>query len=305
MPTEQRTQLQRAAENFYLDREVLGCTRLTLTWYRDYVGRLVKWLLAHDVTTVSGITLDLLRAYVADAQGRGLAPKTVLHYAASAKIFCRWLVAEKLLAENPAERLPRPKVPKKVLPALSKEDVGKLLSACEDERDKALLLFMLDTGARCAETVAVNIGDVDTRTGAVTIANGKGQKGRIVFLGVNARRALTRYLLSRSDTAADAPMWPSQRLGATGGDRLTTWGVTLLLRRMGERAGVHVHPHMLRRTFAIWSLRAGMDVARLAALLGHSDLATVRKYLAIEGADLADAHAQHGAVDALLAKKGR
>jgi site-specific recombinase XerD len=162
---------------------------------------------------------------------------------------------------------------------------------------------MLDTGVRCGETVAVNLGDVDTRTGAVTIVQGKGQKGRMVYLGAQSRRALTRYLLTRADAGAtDAPLWTSQ----TSGGRLTKWGVTLILRRMGERAGVKVYPHMLRRTFAIWSLRAGMDVARLAALLGHSDLATVRKYLPIADSDLADAHAQHGAVDATLtAKKGR
>ena len=72
---------------------------------------------------------------------------------------------------------------------------------------------------------------------------------------------------------------------------------------MGDRAGVHVHPHMLRRTMALWSLRAGMDIARLAALLGHADLQVVRKYLAIVDADLQDAHREHGAVDASMGKR--
>lgn len=303
MSTDQETPLERAAHAFLLDREVMGCTASTLAYYRDYIGRLIAWLSAHGVTAATGITLDLLRAYIADAQGRGLAPKTVHHHASVARTFCKWLTAEGLTPTDVAERLPRPKVPKKVLPALTKDDAKKLLDVCDCDRDKALLLFMLDTGARRAETVAVNVGDVDTRTGAVTIAQGKGQKGRVVYLGVQSRRALTRYLLDRND-GPDAPLWTSQKHGCDG-ERLTSWGVTLILKRLGERAGVHVHPHMLRRTFAIWSLRAGMDVARLAALLGHSDLATVRKYLAIEGADLADAHAQHGAVDTLLSKKGR
>jgi site-specific recombinase XerD len=301
MPTDQKAQLQRAADAFLLDKEVQGCTRLTLVWYRDYIGRLLTWLAAHDVTTPAGITLDLLRAYMVDVQGRGLAAKTVHHHAAAAKTFCRWLAAEGLVTADPAERLPRPKVPKKVLPALAPGDVQKLLTACECERDTALLLFMLDTGARCAETVAVNIGDVDTKTGAVTIVKGKGQKGRVVFLGARSRRALLRYLLVRGDTGAAAALW----ISLTSGERLTTWGVTLILRRLGDRAGVHAHPHMLRRTFAIASLRAGMDVARVAALLGHSDLSAVQRYLAIADSDLADAHRAHGAVDSMLAKKGR
>lgn len=302
MSTNQKTPLQRAADAFLLDKEVMGCTKATLTWYRDYIERLVTWLTAKGITAAAGITLDLLREYIAAVQGRGLAPKTVHHYATAAKIFCKWLAAEKLVDVDPGERLPRPKVPKKVLPALTKADANKLLDACEGERDKALLLFMLDTGARCAETVAVNLGDVDTRTGAVTIVQGKGQKGRMVYLGAQSRRAVTRYLLTRADAGADAPLW----ISLTSGARLTHWGVTLILRRLSEKTGVKAHPHMLRRTFATWSLRAGMDVARLAALLGHSDLATVRKYLALADSDLADAHAQHGAVDAIFtAKKGR
>ena len=292
------SQLQRAAEALLLDREAQHLTPATLTWYRRYLGALVTWLTAHGVTTVTGITLELLREYIVDVQGRGLAPKTVHHHASTAKVFGGWLLAEGLTTSNPAERLKRPKLSKDVLPALTPDDAKKLLAACECERDKALLLFMLDTGARCAETVAVNVGDVDTRTGAVTITKGKGQKGRVFPGGaIPARRAAVS--VDRQNAGADAPLWTS----LTSGDRLTTWGVTLVLRRMGDRAGVHVHPHMLRRTMALWSLRAGMDIARLAALLGHADLQTVRKYLAIVDADLQDAHQQHGAVDASMGKK--
>lgn len=302
MPTDQKTTpLQRAADAFLLDKQVQGCTRLTIVWYRDYIGRLVTWLAAHDVTTPAGITLDLLRAYMVDVQGRGLAPKTVHHYAAAAKTFGAWLAAEGLTPTDPAARLPRPKVPKKVLPALAPDEVKKLLDACACERDTALLLFMLDTGARCAETVAVNVGDVDTRTGAVTITKGKGQKGRMVYIGARARKALLRYLLTRTHDAAEAPLWTSQ----TSGERLGRWGVMMVVRRLQVATGVKVSPHKLRRTFAIASLRAGMDVARVAALLGHSDLAAVQRYLAIVDSDLADAHREHGAVDSMLAKKGR
>lgn len=295
------TELHRAADVFMLDKQVNGCTRYTLIWYRTYVGRLVTWLTEHGVTTPGAITLDDLRAYMADVQGHGWAPKTVHHHAAAAKIFCKWLTAEGLTPTDPAARLPRPKVPRKVLPALSKDDVRRLLAECDHERDRALLLFMLDTGARRTETIGVNVGDVDLRTGAVTIAQGKGQKGRLVFLGPQTRRAVARYLLTLTDSGDGAPLWVSLNTG----ERLTAWGIAMMLRNLSDRTGVHVTPHMIRRTFAIWSLRAGMDVARLAALLGHSDLGTVRKYLALVPDDLADAHRDHGPVDALLTKGGR
>lgn len=299
MPTDSKTELQRAADVFLLDKEVQGCTRLTVVWYRDYVSRIVAWLTSQGIASPESITLDHLRAYMVYVQGRGLGPKTIHHHATAAKVFTKWLMVEGLTSTDPGARLPRPKVPKQVLPALTKDDVKKLLAACEYERDKALLLFMLDTGARCAETAAVNVGDVDTRTGAVTITQGKGQKGRTVFIGPQTRRALTRYLLTRDDLSDEAPLWTSRRPGFVG-DRLTHWGVMLAIRHIGELAGVHVHPHKLRRTMAVWSLRAGMDIARLAALLGHSDLHTIHKYLALVDDDLRDAHREHGPVDALL-----
>ena len=132
-----------------LDREAQHLTPATLTWYRRYLGALTTWLEAHDVTTVSGITLELLREYIVYLQNKGYAPKTVHHHASTAKVFGGWLLAEGLTTSNPAERLKRPKLPQNVLPALTPDDAKKLLEACECERDKALLLFMLDTGARC------------------------------------------------------------------------------------------------------------------------------------------------------------
>ena len=68
MPKEQTTQLQQAAESFYLDCEIRHLTPVTLIWYRKYVGALVTWLQDRGTTTATGIILDLLRAYVAELQ---------------------------------------------------------------------------------------------------------------------------------------------------------------------------------------------------------------------------------------------
>lgn len=68
-----------------------------------------------------------------------------------------------------------------------------------------------------------------------------------------------------------------------------------------KRTGIeHCHPHTFRRTFALWSLRAGMDVYALQVIMGHSDLSMLRKYLALVEKDLEDALRKHGAVDNML-----
>ena len=61
--------------------------------------------------------------------------------------------------------------------------------------------------------------------------------------------------------------------------------------------------HRFRRTFAIESLRAGMPLPQLAALMGHAGLAVLQRYLRLVDDDLRAAHEAHGAVDSLL--KGR
>lgn len=302
-PTITPTSLQRAVNAFLLDREAGRCSPATLRWYEAYLTPLVDWLRAHEVTHFRDITTPLLRAYVVDVQSRGLAPKGVHHHASAARAFCNFLVDEGLLAEadNPARRLKMPKLPKTVLPALDVGEVEVLLDHCDCDRDRAVILFLLDSGLRAAECAALDVGDVDLRTGCVQVHHGKGDKARTAYIGARTRKALTKYLLSREDAAPSAPLWH-----ARVGERLTDWGLRQMLQRVGERAGVHAHPHKLRRSFAIWALRSGMDIVRLAQLLGHADLQVVRKYLALVESDLADAHRAHGPVDSQLpTRRGR
>lgn len=172
----------------------------------------------------------------------------------------------------------------------------RLVKHAGGRRDRAIVLCLLDTGCRASEFVALSVGDVDTAAGAVMVRRGKGGKDRTVYLGVQARKALLRYLATRQAPAPSLPLWVTIR-----GGRLTREGLRTLLRRLGERAEVeHCHPHTFRRTFALWSLRAGMNIYALRVLMGHADLAMLRRYLALVETDLQDAHRRHGPVDSYL-----
>ncbi len=116
-------------------------------------------------------------------------------------------------------------------------------------------------------------------------------------MGAKSRKALLKYLLTRPETEASEPLFPSTQ---TGGHMLRN-GLLLWCMRMGKRAGVeNCHPHTYRRTFALWSLRAGMNIYASQQIMGHSDLSILRKYLALVEEDLHDAHRKHGAVDNML-----
>jgi integrase/recombinase XerD len=141
------------------------------------------------------------------------------------------------------------------------------------------------------------MGDVNLKTGRVMVRGGKGGNNRVTALGERSRRLLRRYVaLELADAPADARIWNSQ----TTGERLTTPGLQLLLRRLGEKAGVaHCHPHTFRRECALMLHRSGARLTEIAALLGHSHLPTLQRYLPPQGLDAEDAHHRHGPVDGL------
>ena len=123
----------------------------------------------------------------------------------------------------------------------------------------------------------------------------------MTFVGAKTRLALNKYLGSRSNTVPTAPLFGSIR----DEGRLCYSGLRTVLRRLGEQSGVaDVDAHRFRRTFALESLRAGMDIMRLSQMMGHGSLPVLQRYLKLLSDDLAEAHREHGPVDALL-KKGK
>jgi integrase/recombinase XerD len=306
LPTSQYDRLTLAVEAFLTAKEGARCSARTLEAYSFALRKFTTWLRAQGVTDPAAITPHHVRLYFVELGKSTLAAGSVHDYARPVRTWLRFLYADGIIPADVMARVQMPRLDKTILPSFTPSEVFDLLEACKDaqdpERDTALVLFLLDSGVRASELCALTIGDVDAKTGAVMVRLGKGGKDRTCYIGARARRALLRYLLERPHHDPSAPLFPSL---LTDG-HLTANGLLLFCRRLGLRAGVpDCHPHKFRRTFAIESLRAGMDLVRLAALMGHSDLTMLRRYLALVEHDLAAAHREHGAAASMLAKKGR
>jgi len=153
---------------------------------------------------------------------------------------------------------------------------------------------MLDTGARASEFCALDIEDVDMATGVVTIREGKPRRDRETFLSPRTRKELLRYI--KGESVTQGALWRTER----GRNRLAPTGLGQLLERLGERAGVHVTPHMMRKTFVTTLLRAGVDVYTLQRLSGHKSLEALRPYIAIANTDAQAAHRRNSPVQVLF-----
>jgi integrase/recombinase XerD len=296
----QAIKIQDAYAAYRLDAQARRVTQATMRTYKDRLEPFITWCEQQGVTLVSGISSTLLRTYLVHLQDRHLASSTVNGTGRAIKAFLNFCVREGLLNESPMRRVVIPKIDKQILPSFSEDDVRRLLAACQNERDEAVILFLLDTGVRASEFANMKGGDIDLSSGAVVVRQGKGRKDRVVYLGAKARKQLLRYYMERGTPRADESIWIARQSNpySEAGKPLSDSGLRQLLERVAIRANVkHCSPHTFRRTFALWSLRNGMTIYHLQRLMGHEDIQVLRRYLPLVEGDIKTAHQQSSPVD--------
>jgi site-specific recombinase XerD len=275
----------------------------TVQSYREHVTPFVTFLLQQGCADLEDVQPHHIRKWLLHRQQQNLSTHTLFNCYRNPRAFWNWCVREGLTEHNPFAKVEPPKREQVLKPALTPEEVEKLLQACEGRewlpvRDRALVLLLLDTGLRIHEAHSLRVGDAMQDT---LVIKGKGGKHRVVVLSAEVRLALQRYLKAYQSQrgvrlqAAD-PLWHGDR-GA-----LTLEGLKVAVRKAGKRAGLRLGAHQLRRTFATWSLRAGIDLEHLRLLMGHSDYKVLQQYLALVEQDLKAAHEAHSPLR-LLSKK--
>jgi site-specific recombinase XerD len=242
------------------------------------------------------LTRAQVQAYMAELIADGKEANTVRLRQASLRQFVRWLVDEGELPEDPLLGLKAPKIPTKVVHALTDDQLRALIRACKgptfrDKRDEAIVRLMSDTGMRAAETLALTVADVQPlKEGSVTIHRGKGMRGRRAPFGPQTAAALDKYLRARkSHKLASTPaLW----LGAHS-NGFAYFGLNDTLKDRAREAGIEgFHLHLLRHTFATrWKAARGSDDG-LMAVAGWSNRSMIDRYAGAAAADRAAAEAR-------------
>ena len=200
------------------------------------------------------------------------------------KAFFSFLVAERLVAENISASIISPETGRKLPHTLSEDDVSSLLNSINgsspyDVRDRAILELFYACGLRVSELTSLKMNDVKVDEKLVK-CTGKGGKSRIVPLGTGAYNALLNYLdhgrerFARGN-ASEMGLFLTQR-----GAPFTRQGIFKMLAKRAKEALLkeHVHPHMLRHSFATHLLANGAPVRVIQEMLGHADIATTQVY---------------------------
>jgi len=280
-----------AYTDFILSRQAMNCTPATLEFYKYTAGAFLSWAEAQGITQPEGVTARYVRQYLAGLANVGRKDTTLHANARAIRTLLRFWHAENYLAAP--VRFDMPKLAKKRLPVLTADQLQQIVKAC-NARDCAIVLFMVDSGLRRKETINLNWGDVDMQSGLVRVRRGKGKKDRSAVIGARTRRALLVYRRALSARADNSSLFQTRE-----GGRFASDGFIQIFNRIKRHTGIHVSPHMLRRTFAILALRAGMSLLHLQALGGWATLGMVEHYAQMVDDDLLQAHRQFCPVDRL------
>jgi len=283
-------QLSKAIQGFVFYLNGANYSPITIQYYEANLRRLQKHLGDPPVETVTANDLyDFLISIPFSNSTKQVYWKII-------RSFYRW-AAQEIGIQNISLSIATPIAISKTIIPFSQQDIQSLIKAAKSKRNRALVMFLLDTGVRVSELCRMTVLDVDLSTGMVKITpfqTGKKSRPRVVYLGTNARRYLWQYLASRPDTEQkNAPLFATHT-----GKPLDRFAVKNILARLAEKAKVNnVHPHRFRHTFAIQYLRNGGDVFTLQRLLGHNSLQMVKHYLNLADTDTQSAHRKASPVD--------
>lgn len=253
---------------------------------------------------------------------RGLARATVRSYIRVVRQFYNWLEGHRLIApeDNLGQLLRKPKLERGAPKAVDTDDMLAVLAHLAHQerwglepaallaRDRAIILFLADTGCRSGGLVGLDKRALDLQARRAIVAEkGKGgKKHRLVFFGERTQAALKDWLyLHPADWPAagpDTPVFVSVALNQSVGQRLTWSGVYQTLKNRAAQAGIdgRFNPHAFRHGAAREWLRNGADLASVAQLLGHTSVqVTERHYAVWAQQELAERHAEFAYVDGL------
>jgi site-specific recombinase XerD len=285
---------------FLLERKSRGLQQLSIEFYRAHLKQFTAWAGPQQIKQLDQITPALIRAYMIHLEETEHRPGYIHGFYRTIRAFLKWyaLEFEPDNWQNPIRKVKAPKVPTEPLDPISLDDIRAMIATCKGgsftaERDKAIILTLLDSGVRASELLSINGDDCNFITGDILIRKGKNSKPRTVFVGKVTRRALRAFMKLRQDDS------PALFVTDEGG-RLTYDGLRAIMTRRAKLAGIAPPAlHGFRRAFTINMLRMGVDPVSISRLLGHGDLQMILKYAKQNADDLRDVHARASPGDGL------
>jgi integrase/recombinase XerD len=301
-----------------------GSAKLTIAAYASDLAQFAEFLERRQVT-LSRALREHVRAYIQELFSNQLDGRSVGRKLSAIRHLYRHLLLDGKIKKDPTLNIDLPKQWKVLPKALSRAEVAAMLGETKslDEttsgtikpgatkqgvtkknketvrgqalalRDRAMLELLYAGGVRVSEVADARLEDLKLDMGYVLV-RGKGDKERMVPLGVPAQQALQRYLKSdREAIARKKPGGSPLLFLGRGGRRLTRQRVWQLVGKASLATGRHASPHMLRHSCATHMVENGADLRTVQTILGHSDISTTQIYTHVALDRLKSVYAKH------------
>ncbi len=231
-----------------------------------------------------------IRRFIAQLHGRGLGGRSLARMLSAWRGYFRWLVLRGEARSNPVDGVRAPKSPKALPKVLSPDEANRLLDCSGDEavqlRDQAMFELFYSSGLRLAELASLDVSSLeDIAAGEVRVL-GKRNKLRLVPVGSKARQAVLAWALRRVEMA---PVEQQALFVGQRGGRIHPRVIEQCLsqRALAQGLPTHVHPHMLRHSFASHVLQSSGDLRAVQEMLGHASIASTQVYTHLDFQHLA------------------
>lgn len=260
----------------------------TLDGYRRDLGKALAWCRQQGIAAWASLTSQQLRQLLAELHGQGLSGRSLARLLSALRGLYRHLLREGRCRQDPTVGLSPPKGERRLPRTLDTDRAMQLLDTPATEeasarRDHAMLELLYSSGLRLGELVGLDLADLDLDAGLVRVT-GKGNRTRVLPVGRQAREALRLWLRERSQLEPrDNALFIGMR-----GARIHPRVVRQRIRLAGIRSlGQHLHPHMLRHSFASHLLESSQDLRAVQELLGHANIGTTQIYTHLDFQHLA------------------
>ncbi|MBI1741186.1 MAG: site-specific tyrosine recombinase XerD [Acidobacteriales bacterium] len=278
-----------------------GSAKLTITAYTSDLAQFADFLEERRQLLTSARREDV-RDFIQDLFSNQLDGRSVGRKLSAIRHLYRYLLLDGKIDKDPTLNIDSPKQWKVLPKSLSRDEVEATLAATQPRndtaraqalalRDRAMLELLYASGVRVSEVANARLEDLKLDMGYILV-RGKGDKERMVPLGVPAQRALEQYLNNSREVLARKRTSPLLFLG-TGARRLTRQRVWQLVGKASLGSGRHASPHMLRHSCATHMVENGADLRTVQTILGHADISTTQIYTHVALDRLKSVYAKH------------
>jgi len=305
--------LKTAIEQFLIDQELKGNSQKTINYYRQNLMFFSTFI--GEEKKVNEITLLDLKQYLLFIKnkepyvGHPFKPKvikplstvTIQTYARAIRCFVKYLYKEEYIPKDISLNFTLPKAQKTIVDILEDEEIKTIFKCFKTNteiglRNACIFALMLDCGLRRTEVIRIKTTNVNIASGFIKVL-GKGNKERIVPLGLSLKKLLLKYMHGyRSMSIIDN----DYLFIDTEFKPISDSALKQIFNRLRKRIKIkRLHAHLLRHTFSTKYLINGGDLFSLQSILGHTSLEMVRKYSHLASAYLIKAHKNFSPLDNL------